>query len=221
MSDYRQKPYDPTQIFAANPDPRCPVVLLLDRSGSMSGEPIRALNEGLITLQRELRQDDLAARRVELAIVSFGPVTVDTEFVSVGDFQPPRLTAGGDTPMGRAIELALDLIEQRKQIYKANGIAYYRPWTFLITDGAPTDAWLDAAKRVHEAEAGKRLAFFAVGVEGADFATLGRISVRQPLRLAGLKFSDLFVWLSQSLSMVSRSQPGTTVALPPPGWSEI
>jgi hypothetical protein len=37
--------------FAENPEPRCACVLLLDTSGSMAGEKIDALNEGIRTLQ--------------------------------------------------------------------------------------------------------------------------------------------------------------------------
>jgi uncharacterized protein YegL len=228
MSDFEQKPYVPSAvheeaaIFADNPDPRCPCILLLDRSGSMAGQPIAELNGGLKTLQRELRADALAAKRVELAIVSFGPVTTDVEFTGVDGFEPPMLTAGGDTPMGRAIETALDLLDRRKGTYKANGISYYRPWVFLITDGGPTDAWQAAARRVHSEEAAKRIAFFAVGTADADFATLSRIAVREPIRLQGLKFSELFKWLSASMAAVSQSQPGAQVALPPPsGWATV
>lgn len=226
--EFEQREYVPggyseeATLFADNPDPRCPVVLLLDKSGSMGGAPIRELNAGLATLKSELSADPLAPRRVELAIVSFGPVTADTDFVAVDAFQPPTLAASGDTPAGRAITVGLDMLDRRKASYKANGISYYRPWVFLITDGAPTDAWEAAAQRVHAEEAAKRVAFFAVGVEGADFAKLARITPREPLRLAGLRFSDLFKWLSASLAAVSRSQPGTQVALPSPkGWAEV
>jgi len=222
-------PYKPGQtersmdVFADNPDPRCPVVLLLDKSASMNGQPIEQLNADLKAFQQEVTKDALVARRAEIAVISFGPVTTDVEFDTADRFVPPNLKPEGDTPMGRAINVALDMLGRRKQTYKDNGIAYYRPLVFLITDGAPTDDWAMAARRVREEEEAKRVAFFTVGVDGADFNTLAQIGVREPIRLRGLRFSELFQWLSASLAAVSRSQPGTSIALPPTprGWSEI
>jgi len=206
--------------FAENPEPRCPCVLLLDTSGSMQGAPISELNRGLEAFQRELCADSLAAKRVELAVVRFGPVEVVSGFGSALYFSPPSLNAGGDTPMGRAILTGLGLLEARKQEYRENGISFYRPWVFLITDGAPTDAWQEAARAVREGESAKRFSFFAVGVENADLNILSQIALRQPLRLRGLQFRELFVWLSNSMRMVSHSTPGTAVALSSPqGWA--
>ena len=50
--------------------------------------------------------------------------------------------------MGEAIEFAIDLVHQRKDVYRQAGIAYYRPWIFVITDGSPTDSWKAAARAV-------------------------------------------------------------------------
>ncbi len=127
--------------FAKNPDPRCPLVLLLDCSGSMAGEPIAELNNGLRRLKNELEEDSLAARRVEVCVVTFGAngVQQTDRFRTVQEWQPPHLEAAGPTPMGQAIEVALKLLNERKEAYKAAGIPYYRPWVFLISDGSPTD----------------------------------------------------------------------------------
>ena len=204
-----------TSDFASNPEPRCPCILLLDVSGSMNGRPINELNAGLVTFRDELLADSLALKRVELGIVTFGPVHVEQPFTSAANFFPPILFAQGDTPMGSAITKALDMVEERKREYRANGISYYRPWIFLITDGAPTDEWQAAANKVFQGE-DKKFAFFTIGVQGADMKTLAQISVRQPLPLQGLQFRELFSWLSSSLRSVSRSTPGTEVVLEAP-----
>lgn len=188
----------------------------------MAGAPIDELNQGLIAFQESLKQDDLAMLRVEVCLINFGPVNVLQDFVSAGELVVPTLTPNDATPMGEAITTALDKIEQRKQSYKANGISYYRPWVFLITDGAPTDEWQAAAQRVKDAEARKKVAFFAVGVENADLAILAQITPRTPLKLKGLAFREMFVWLSSSLSGVSRSTPGEDVPIQSPaGWSNV
>jgi uncharacterized protein YegL len=211
--------------FAENPEPRCPCLLLLDTSGSMQGSPIQELNAGLTTFKDAIAADTMALKRVEVAVVSFGPVQVQSEFQTVDTFVTPVLAASGDTPMGAAIQRGLTMVEERKRTYKSNGISYYRPWIFLITDGGPTDAWKDAADQVHQGENKKSFSFFAVGVEGANFEILKQIATREPLKLKGLRFQDLFIWLSNSLGAVSRSSTGDHVSLSnpvtPEGWAAV
>lgn len=213
-----------TTEFSDNPEPRCPCVLLLDVSGSMNGAPIDELNRGLATFRESLLEDSLAAKRVEVAVVTFGPVHIEQPFIGATHFYTPTLQTQGATPMGGAINQAINLIEERKQEYRANGIKYYRPWILLITDGAPTDAWADAAMAVKAGESEKKFMFFSVGVQGADMNVLSQISVRPPLSLKGLKFQELFRWLSGSLHAQSRSTIGDKVTLQAPseaGWTDI
>jgi len=245
--------------FADNPEPRCPVVLALDTSGSMAGNAIVELNQGLRAFGEALRADPLAALRGEVAVVTFGgkvrainirgeepsqattlaphnprglalrpkPVEVPFDahqaFAAVDRFDPPTLDAQGGTPMGEAIQRALALLRDRKEIYKANGLDYFRPWIFLIADGKPTDRnWEAAAEQARQEEARKGVIVYAVGVEGADLNTLARFSSeRPPLRLNGLAFGDLFNWLSKSLSVIAHSRPGEQAPLPPVGWGSI
>lgn len=225
MSEFHEQiPFSAVE-FAENPEPRCPCLLLLDTSGSMFGQPISELNAGLQLFKEELIDDAMTAKRVEIGIVSFGPVEVQAEFQTPDMFNPPVLSAHGNTPMGEAIEKGIAMITARKEIYKQNGISYYRPWLFLITDGGPTDSWENAAKLVREGEMGKSLMFFAVGVEGANMDILKQISVREPLKLKGLRFKDLFSWLSNSLTSVSHSTVTDQIPLEnptaPSGWGMV
>jgi uncharacterized protein YegL len=212
-----------TVEFAENPEPRCPCVLLLDTSGSMQGAPINALNEGLRSFKDDLINNSLASRRVEVAVITFDyNVKIVQGFVTADQFQLPMLTAQGPTHTGAAIHKALDIIQSRKAQYRANGVAYYRPWIFMITDGEAQgeagNLLEKAAQRIKEEEANKRVAFFTVGVENANMTRLSQISVRTPIKLKGLNFTELFLWLSASMSAVSHSRLDEQVALPPIGW---
>lgn len=209
--------------FETDREPRCACVLLLDTSNSMKGDKIRRLNEGYKLLINTLRKDGLAALRVELSVITFGDtVKVVQDFTTVDQITAKNLVCDGGTPMGEAITVAVSKVIERKKVYKANGVRYYRPWIFMITDGEPTDAWKNAATLVRNQENDGHFLFFAVGVEGADMHILRQISVREPLALQGLKFVEMFQWLSASLSTVSGANPGSVVQTPEiSGWGAV
>ncbi len=210
------------QIDMYNPDPRCACVLVLDTSISMSGAPIAQLNQEMVAFSRDLKRDKLASARVEIAVVTFGPVRLAQDFVSASDFEPEQYSSEGITPMGEALTLALDLVAQRKHFYRSVGMMYYRPWIFLVTDGAPTDEWQAIAARIKQEEANEKgLVFFSVGVDDADMDMLAQLSLRPPQKLIGYSFIEMFQWLSVSLSSVSHSQIDEQVKLPPISWTNL
>jgi uncharacterized protein YegL len=194
----------------------------------MNGAPIAALNNGLCAFKGDVTTDPVAARRVEVAIVTFGTgAQVVQDFITVDQFSAPELQANGQTHMGRGIEAALDLLAARKNTYQANGVAYYRPWIFLITDGSPygePDHVVEAARqRLLQEMSANKLTFFAVGTETANFAKLATFTSadRPPIKLKGVQFVELFVWLSRSQKGVAQSRPGQQVPLPPAGWAAV
>lgn len=206
--------------FADNPQQRCPCILLLDTSTSMEGEPIRELNAGLREFQASLNADRTARMRVEVAVITFASsVTMIQDFVTVDEFSAPTLTADGMTAMGEGLSEAMQVVQERKAQYKANHVPYNRPWIFMITDGAPTDEWEDVAAELRSYVDQRGALFFAVGVEGADIDTLKEIAGdsqdAKVARLRGVKFRELFKWMSASLSSASKEQVGAQLALEP------
>ncbi|BCI50917.1 hypothetical protein NIIDNTM18_01950 [Mycolicibacterium litorale] len=193
----------------ANPDPRVACVVLADVSGSMQGEPIAALERGFGSFTRYLQNEVLASKRVEVAVVTFGTVaTVLVPMQEARTLQPASFTASGTTNMAAGIDLALDILEDRKHAYKVAGLQYYRPWILLLTDGRPNLDGFDAAvARLNAVESARGVTVFAVGVgPRADYHQLARLSLqRSPAPLDGLKFEELFEWLSASLTSISNS----------------
>ena len=215
----------PDVHFADNASQRTPCVLVLDGSASMAGDPIHQLNAGLLTFESQLKGNPLTALRVQvLVIVANGNAKTDvvTEWCDAIDFAPPTVRADGNTPLGAAMALALDRVEEQKAVYDAHGVSSTRPWILLISDGVPTDpGWERVAARCRQAELDKRCVVFPIGTRDADLGALGRFSVNPPKQLEGLHFSDLFVWLSRSMTAVSQSAPGEAVQLPATSWASV
>lgn len=217
---------DHSLILANNPATRCPVALVLDTSGSMSGTPINELNQGLRLFIEQIQKDEIANFAVELTCITFGTTPeVILPFTNVSDIESaPLLTTDGLTSMGQAVEQGLRLIEERKNMFKKAGIPYYQPWMVLMTDGAPTDDVTRATQRVHGLAAQRKLSFFGIGVgKGVNMNILGGICPpnRPPKLLNGLDFAGFFEWLSRSVSTVSRSSPAQQVHLPPTGGWDV
>jgi len=210
-----------------NFEQKCLCVLVLDVSGSMSGNPINQLNQGLKDFQKELQNDFTAAQRIEVAIVTFGS-TVNTVVPPTlsADFEMPVLKTSGMTKLVDGVKMAMNVIEERKAWYRSTGQTYYRPWIMLITDGEPDSDQdtIGLASEIRNRVDNKGFSFYAVGVDGYNHAKLSQIChpSTQPLHLRGLAFSELFKWLSASIGMVSKSAEGQVLQLPSPGgWAQI
>lgn len=189
--------------------------------------PIDQLNRGLSVFCKALKADPVALSRVQIAVVSVGRDVAELmmDWTEAVEFQAFRLRADGTTPLGEGLNLALDAVESQKALLREFGVPYTRPWIFVITDGEPSDystTWRQAADNAMVAQRENKVEIFAVGVEGANLERLSEISSRSPVQLDGLKFEELFTWLSASLSQTTRSAPGAAIDLPPTdGWASV
>ena len=127
------------------------------------------------------------------------------DFTNGTDFEPPTLSIKGGTNYSKAVNLALDITEARKQSYRDGGIAYYRSLVYFLTDGYPehdNDADLArAATRLSEMEQNRSVAFFCFGIGSpdlpADMSALTTLAPRQPVELTNMEQLDGSIqWLS-------------------------
>jgi Uncharacterized protein encoded in toxicity protection region of plasmid R478, contains von Willebrand factor (vWF) domain len=242
-----------------NPTARVPVCLCLDTSASMGRivggdiketgrtefkdgqmwnivtggiSAIDELMDGLKNFYDGIRNDEVAVYSAEICVITFGgnaPILIE-DFANI-ERQPnlPNLIADGETPMGEAVNMALDCLDKRKQEYKDKGVDYFQPWLVLMTDGTPTGSQSElerAISRTQELVNLKKLTIFPIGFGNeADMNVLKRFSPnRTPLKLNGTNFKEFFQWLSQSVSRTSQSMPGENVSLDMDGikgWAEL
>ena len=207
-----------------NTEQRLACVLVLDGSSSMHGEKIDKLNEGLKSLEQALKDDDAASSRVQILVIRIGgnaDADIITDWTDAMNWQAPTIEANGMTPLGEGAKTGLNCIEEQKKKYQANGISYNRPWMILISDGEPNDSWERIADDCKEAENKNKVTIFPIGVEGADMQILSKFSNKSAIKLEGLQFNELFIWLSKSLSTGSQASAGEKIQLPAVGWGEV
>lgn len=201
---------------------RLPVYLLLDCSGSMIGEPIEAVRQGIRALLSELRGDPQALETAYLSVITFDSharqVMPLTELMQ---FREPELHAGGATALGGALLVLLDCVKQEVRKASPTQKGDWRPLVFILTDGSPTDTmdFNTALSRLNELKAANIIACAA----GARAKTehLKRITdhVLMMNTLSAGDLSQFFSWVSGSIKMSSKSadaRPGRGVELPPP-----
>ena len=222
--------YDEAE-FADNPEARCTIVMILDVSGSMRGHKIDTLNQALAQFRDAIKKDPVTALRADVAIIEFDhEARVVQDFTNGTDFEAPFLSTKGGTNYSKAINLALDITEARKQSYRDGGIAYYRSLVYFLTDGRPEhddDAALaQVAARLTEEEQNRSIAFFAFCIGSPDMppemAALNKLSPRQAQELTNMaQLEGSIEWLSNSVDAVSQSQPGDSLRLPQPDFLDF
>lgn len=203
---------------------RLPVYLLLDCSGSMMGEPIEAVRQGIKALISELRGNPQALETAYLSVITFDSsarqVTPLTELMS---FTEPQINASGATAMGGALRVLMDCAEKEVRKSTESQKGDWRPLVFLLTDGCPTDT-AAFSQAVQELQNKKKLFANIIACaagSNADTTYLKQIT-ENVLMMNTLSAGDLaqfFAWVSASIGLSSKgldAKPGENIELPPP-----
>lgn len=199
--------------FGKSTKRRLPICFCLDVSGSMAGNPIKELNDGLQSFFSSIRENDETRSAADISIITFGgKVEIVLPFGKLSKQQaiPKVMATTSLTPIGEGILTALELLTVRKEGYKNLGIKYYQPWLVVITDGAPQgDEAMEnmekAIEAVCELESTGRLVVFNIGVgNNVDFTLLKRLSNKrtEPISILSAQFSKLFEFLGSSSSSI-------------------
>lgn len=189
---------------------RLPIYLLLDTSASMQGAPIEAMNESLHVFVRALRKEPHAVQTAHISIITFGGHAEQClSLVACDEFEPPRLMASGNTPLGQALTLLDTSIEREVRKHSAEHKGDWKPLVFLFTDGAPTDGqeWRSALARIRERRDRKGINIISVGAPGADIQMLKEIGgpVLQMNTLTPESMQEFFQWVTASTVLASQS----------------
>ncbi len=202
---------------------RLPVYLLLDTSGSMYGEPIEAVKNGVQTLISTLRSDPYALETAYLSIITFNSTAQQiTPLTELAAIQQPSIDASGCTVLGGALELLAKKVDSEIIKTTAEVKGDWRPLVFLMTDGEPTDSITKGLEEFKKRKFGMVVAC-AAG-QGANVNTLKQITenVVQLDTADSATIKAFFKWVSASISTSSKSVEETSAEattmseLPPP-----
>lgn len=183
---------------------RLPVYLLLDTSGSMMGEPIEAVKNGVQTMASALRQDPYALETAYLSIITFNSTANQlVPLTELTSFQTPPLEASGTTSFGAALTLISNIAQTEVKKTTAEAKGDWKPIVFIMTDGMPTDDWQKGLLEFQKQKWGMVVAC-AAG-QAVDTSILKQITevVVQLDTADSASFKAFFKWVSSSISTQS------------------
>lgn len=183
---------------------RLPVYLLLDTSGSMSGEPIEAVKNGVQVMVSSLRSNPQAIETAYLSVITFDSSARQIiPLTDLSNFQMLDIQATGTTSLGDALKLVSNCIENEVTKTSADTKGDWKPLVFIMTDGLPTDDWQSGLAAFKTKKTGIVVACAAGS--GADTSVLKQIT-ENVVELATAdsgSIAKFFAWVTASIGVSS------------------
>jgi uncharacterized protein YegL len=202
---------------------RLPVYLVLDTSGSMHGQSIEAVKNGVQVLVSTLRSDPYALETAYLSVITFDSSAKQiVPLTELSVFQMPEIHASGSTSLGEALTLLANKVDSEVAKTTHDSKGDWKPLVFLMTDGGPTDQWQKGLAEYKKRKFGIVVAC-AAG-QHADTNVLKQITeiVVQLDTADSATIKAFFKWVSASISTGSQKVENSGVEvsglseLPPP-----
>lgn len=179
-----------------------PVIFLIDISGSMgeiidetgmqeTGETVyddgklyRIVTGGISRIQlvnecckkmiNSFSSSEKLETEIDIAIITFGAETkIHQKLQPASKIQWTDMEASGETPLGQALTIAKNMIEDRNQV---PGRAY-RPAVILISDGRPDAGWESPLSQFISEGRSSKCDRMAMGIgEDADLSVLSKFT---------------------------------------------
>lgn len=202
---------------------KLPVYLLLDCSGSMMGEPIEAVKNGVQVMVSTLRNNPQAIETAFLSVITYDSSARQIiPLTELSNFQMQDIHASGTTSLGEALKVLSNCIDSEVAKTTPETKGDWKPLVFIMTDGMPTDDWKSGLDEFQKRKVGIVVACAAGN--GADTSVLKNITDNVvSLETADTQsISKFFQWVTASIGVSSTKvedsgkDVGGLNELPPP-----
>ena len=152
--------------FTAQPKRVLPLILLADTSSSMR-EWMGELNTAIRDMLGTLKEQESLKAEIHISFITFGNggAKLHTALTPVSNIEFNDFTEGGITPLGGALRIAKDMVENREIITSKS----YAPIILLLSDGEPNDdGWEDEMHRFINDGRSKKCMRMSLGI-GRDY----------------------------------------------------
>lgn len=193
-----------------NFEQKCLCVFVIDTYGLKNDIVMDEVSSGIRRILDDLESDETSRNRIEVSFISYDCLLDDIRIIQdpvpiSHAIIPPLISTNDYASIIKAVYMAMDVVEKRKEWYKITGIPYYRPWIFLISNGLGLLScnFDEIAGRIRQDAHNKRYAFLSIYTKDAEVSLLQEIGMDTPIMsLDSFNIKDCFQWFSSSMSEI-------------------